>query len=128
MIESKEVILLFVYIKRIYYSLLYDGDVLKLSPIYGAVCTLLYATLTRKFSMKIGSHYEIDKIRKADLVLLAEQLKLRQSVILNLYSDLRKKVLLCFSSIREDEGPEGCTETIKKIEKIVQERKITGDC
>lgn len=110
------------------YSLLYDGGVLKLSPIYDAVCTLLYPTLTRKVSMKIGSHYEIDKIRKADLVLLAEQLKLRQSVILNLYSDLRKKILLGFASIREDECLDGCTETIDEIEKIVQERDITSDC
>ncbi|MCQ2104487.1 MAG: type II toxin-antitoxin system HipA family toxin [Fibrobacter sp.] len=108
------------------YSLLYDDDILKLSPIYDAVCTLLYPTLTRKVSMKIGNHYEIDKIRKADLVLLAEQLKLRQSVILNLYSDLRKKVLLGFSSIREDESLGGCAETIDEIEKIVQERDITN--
>ncbi|MCQ2098814.1 MAG: HipA domain-containing protein, partial [Fibrobacter sp.] len=110
------------------YSLLYDGGVLKLSPIYDAVCTLLYPTLTRKVSMKIGSHYGIDKIKKADFVLLAEQLKLRQSVILNLYSDLRKKVLLGFASIREDECLDGCTETIDEIEKIVQERDITSDC
>ena len=54
------------------YSILYDkkGNA-RLSPIYDVVSTKAFPSLTKKMSMKIGTHYDLEKINKDDFILLA---------------------------------------------------------
>lgn len=42
------------------------GQNVSLSPLYDVVSTAIYPNLTNKLSMKIGTHYEIDKVTKED--------------------------------------------------------------
>lgn len=106
------------------YSLLYDGKMVKLAPVYDVVCTMLYPNLTRKFSMKIGNHYEIEKINKKDFEILAGQLKLKPSVIFKLYSDLREKILSSFDAVRAENCLANYDATINEIEKCVLKRNV----
>lgn len=84
------------------YSLLYEGSVLKLSPIYDVVCTVVYPSLTKKMSMKIGKHYEIERITKDDLRFMADEIGLRQTVLVDMYSNLLERVIKSFEKLTDD--------------------------
>lgn len=75
------------------YSILYDekGNT-RLAPIYDCVSTIEYPGLTRKLSMKIGSHYELDKVCDDDFKLLAEQLNINSKTIFWIRTELEKKM------------------------------------
>ncbi len=44
------------------FSLLYTGDAPILAPMYDALCTAVYPTLTPKMAMKIGSKYNLSEV------------------------------------------------------------------
>lgn len=44
------------------FSLLYAGDAPILAPLYDALCTAVYPTLTPKMAMKIGSKYKLSEV------------------------------------------------------------------
>ena len=85
------------------YSLLYKNNRVELSPLYDAVSTIIYPGLTDKLSMKIGNHYEIQKIGKEDFSLLAEKLNIKNSVFLKIFDDFWKKYISAFEELRSDE-------------------------
>lgn len=85
------------------YSLLYKDSRVELSPLYDAVSTIIYPGLTDKLSMKIGNHYEIQKIGKEDFSLLAEKLNIKNSVFLKIFDDFWKKYISAFEELRSDE-------------------------
>ena len=45
------------------YSLLYKGEQTHLAPLYDTLCTEVYAELSDKMSMKMGSQYRFDQVR-----------------------------------------------------------------
>lgn len=106
------------------YSLLYEGNFVKLAPVYDTVCTLIYPSLTRKTSMKIGSHYEIDKIKASDLETLSLELDIKPSVMQKQYATLREKILNSFSILRKDSALNSYTELIDMIENCIQSRNV----
>ena len=71
------------------YSVLYDKKT-KLAPLYDAVSTVIYSGLTNKLSMKIGNHYEINKVTKDDFVILSQQLDIALKVIFDIFADFGK--------------------------------------
>ena len=71
------------------YSVLYDKNT-KLAPLYDAVSTVIYPGLTNKLSMKIGNHYEINKVTKNDFVILSQQLDIALKVIFDIFADFGK--------------------------------------
>lgn len=85
------------------YSLLYKDSRVELSPLYDAVSTIIYPGLTDKLSMKIGNHYEIQKIGKEDFSLLAEKLNIKNSVFFKIFDDFGKKYINAFEELRSDE-------------------------
>lgn len=85
------------------YSLLYKNNRVELSPLYDAVSTIIYPGLTDKLSMKIGNHYEIQKIGKEDFSLLAEKLNIKNSVFFKIFDDFGKKYINAFEELRSDE-------------------------
>lgn len=85
------------------YSLLYKNNRVELSPLYDAVSTIIYPGLTDMLSMKIGNHYEIQKIGKEDFSLLAEKLNIKNSVFLKIFDDFWKKYISAFEELRSDE-------------------------
>lgn len=75
------------------YSILYDEKgKARLAPIYDCVSTIEYPDLTRKLSMKIGSHYEIDKICDDDFNFLSEQLNINPKTISGIRKELERKL------------------------------------
>lgn len=74
------------------YSILYDiqGNA-RLSPLYDTVSTTMYPGLSRKVSMKIGSHYEIDKISTDDFVSLAKEVDLPPKTLTKLLAQIKDK-------------------------------------
>lgn len=85
------------------YSLLYKDSRAELSPLYDVVSTIIYPGLTDKLSMKIGNHYEIQKIGKEDFSLLAEKLNIKNSVFFKIFDDFGKKYINAFEELRSDE-------------------------
>lgn len=75
------------------YSILYDerGKV-RISPLYDVVSTTVYPSLTKKMSMKIGRHYELNKIDEEDFSLLADDLNINKTVIANLLFTIKRKI------------------------------------
>ncbi|MCR4734893.1 MAG: type II toxin-antitoxin system HipA family toxin [Treponema sp.] len=85
------------------YSLLYKNNRVELSPLYDVVSTIIYSGLTDKLSMKIGKHYEIQKVSKEDFSLLAESLNIKYSVLSNIFNDFAKKYIAAFEELKDDE-------------------------
>lgn len=85
------------------YSLLYKNNRVELSPLYDVVSTIIYSGLTDKLSMKIGKHYEIQKVSKEDFSLLAESLNIKHSVLSKIFDDFAKKYINAFEELKDDE-------------------------
>ena len=85
------------------YSLLYKNNRVELSPLYDVVSTVIYPGLTEKLSMKIGKHYEIQKVSKEDFSLLAETLDIKSSVFSKIFDDFGKKYISAFEEFKADE-------------------------
>jgi serine/threonine-protein kinase HipA len=61
------------------FSLLYDGKVATLAPLYDALCTAVYPKLTSKMAMKIGSKYKFSEIHMRHWDELLDSAKLNKS-------------------------------------------------
>ena len=85
------------------YSLIYRNNRVELSPLYDVVSTIIYSGLTEKLSMKIGKHYEIQKVTQEDFSLLAESLNVKYSVLSNIFDDFAKKYIPAFEELKDDE-------------------------
>lgn len=85
------------------YSLLYKNNRVELSPLYDVVSTIIYSGLTEKLSMKIGKHYEIQKVTQEDFSLLAESLNIKYSVLSKIFDDFAKKYIPAFEELKDDE-------------------------
>ncbi len=85
------------------YSLLYKNKSVELAPLYDAVSTVIYPGLTDKLSMKIGNHYEIQKVTKEDFSLLAENLNIKKSVISKIFDEFKSKAHNAFAALKADE-------------------------
>ena len=85
------------------YSLLYKNNRIELSPLYDVVSTIIYPGLTEKLSMKIGKHYEIQKVTQEDFSLLAESLNIKYSVLSKIFDDFAKKYIPAFEELKDDE-------------------------
>ena len=53
--------------------------------------------------MKIGKHYEIQKVTREDFSLLAESLNIKCSVLSNIFNDFAKKYINAFEELKDDE-------------------------
>lgn len=84
------------------YSLLYKKNRTEIAPLYDVVSTLIYPELTEKLSMKIGSHYDIRKVTKADFSMLAGFLNIKTSAFSNIFDDFRKKSNKVFEKLEND--------------------------
>jgi serine/threonine-protein kinase HipA len=85
------------------YSLLYKNSRVELSPLYDAVSTIIYPGLTEKLSMKIGNHYEIQKVTREDFSLLAETLHIKVSVLSKIFENFGEKYSKAFDELKNDE-------------------------
>ena len=85
------------------YSLLYKNNRIELSPLYDVASTIIYSGLTEKLSMKIGKHYEIQKVTQEDFSLLAESLNIKYSVLSKIFDDFAKKYITAFEELKDDE-------------------------
>ncbi|MBR3071816.1 type II toxin-antitoxin system HipA family toxin [Fibrobacter sp.] len=84
------------------YSLIFQDNSVKLTPMYDTVCTLAYPNLTQKLSMKIGKHYEIQKVNQADFEMLGNQIGLKPKTILDTFNGLVEKIDNAFEIIKND--------------------------
>ena len=85
------------------YSLLYKNNRIELSPLYDVVSTIIYPGLTEKLSMKIGKHYEIQKVTQEDFSLLSESLNIKYSVLSKIFDEFSKKYINAFEELKDDE-------------------------
>lgn len=85
------------------YSLLYKNNRVELSPLYDVVSTVIYPGLTEKLSMKIGKHYEIQKVSKEDFSLLTESLNIKYTIFQKIFDDFGKKYISAFEELKADE-------------------------
>ena len=85
------------------YSLIYKNNRVELSPLYDVVSTIIYSGLTEKLSMKIGKHYEIQKVTQEDFSLLAESLNIKYSIFSKIFDDFAKKYITAFEELKDDE-------------------------
>ena len=70
---------------------------------YDVVSTIIYSGLTEKLSIKIGKHYEIQKVTQEDFSLLAESLNIKYFVLSKIFDDLAKKYINAFVELKNDE-------------------------
>ena len=102
------------------YSLLYKNNRVELSPLYDVVSTIIYSGLTDKLSMKIGKHYEIQKVTKEDFSLLAESLNIKYSVLSTIFNDFAKKYINVFEELKNDEKIS--RDIVNSIRQVVKSR------
>ena len=74
--------------------------------------------------MKIGRHYEMDRISKEDLGLMAEKVGARPKVLTDMYSDLREHVIGSFEKLKDDSALDGFEKVFEDIFKSVMRRVL----
>lgn len=102
------------------YSLLYEKGSSKLSPIYDTICTLVYPSLTKKMSMKIGKHYEILKVTKQDFVELATSINLKSSIVLKMLDETITNITNGFDKIRNEKSLAPYQDFLDKLENHIK--------
>ena len=102
------------------YSLLYKNNRVELSPLYDVVSTIIYSGLTDKLSMKIGKHYDIQKVTQEDFSLLAESLNIKYSVLSKIFDDFAKKYINVFEEFKNDEKIS--RDIVNSIRQVVKSR------
>lgn len=102
------------------YSLLYKNNRVELSPLYDVVSTIIYSGLTDKLSMKIGKHYDIQKVTQEDFSLLAESLNIKYSVLSTIFNDFAKKYINVFEELKNDEKIS--RDIVNSIRQVVKSR------
>lgn len=85
------------------YALLYKGRAAELAPLYDAVSTAVYPDLTDKLSMKIGRHYEIEKVTQDDFSLLADTLGIKDMALRRIFGEFRSRAGKAFETLKSDE-------------------------
>ncbi len=75
----------------------------ELAPLYDAVSTTLYPDLTDKLSMKIGRHYEIEKVTQNDFSLLTDTLGIKVIAVRRIFADFRSHLDKAFETLKSDE-------------------------
>ena len=98
------------------YSLIFQDNTVKLTPIYDTVCTLAYPNLTQKLSMKLGKHYEIRKVNQADFEMLGNQIGLKPKTILDTFNGLVEKIDKAFDIIKDDPALKKHGDILKTIQ------------
>lgn len=73
------------------YSLLWNNGI-KLAPAYDIVSTVVYENLSRNLSMKIGGHYEIDKISKSHFIDTFEKCGINSRIINKTFEKFYSKI------------------------------------
>ena len=53
--------------------------------------------------MKIGKHYEIQKVTQEDFSLLAQSLNIKYSVLSKIFDDFSRKYIPAFEELKDDE-------------------------
>lgn len=85
------------------YSLIYKNKSIELAPLYDVVSTAIYPDLADKLSMKIGNHYEIQKVTRKDFSLLAENLNIKKGVFSKIFDEFKSKSHNAFAALKTDE-------------------------
>ncbi|MCF0238414.1 MAG: type II toxin-antitoxin system HipA family toxin [Sphaerochaetaceae bacterium] len=73
------------------YSLLNNGS-LSLAPLYDAVSTVVYPDLTRKMAMKVGNHYEIDRITRNHFIDALSSCSINKKATINMFDFFESKI------------------------------------
>lgn len=104
------------------YSILYKDGLIQLSPIYDCVSTAIYSGLTNKLSMKIGRHFELNKVDWSDFEKVAEKLQLKVSVFENIFSDIKKQFSKVHNKLLSDNqiNKELCNQILDGIKKRLE--------
>ena len=89
------------------YSILYNGRKTELAPLYDIVSTTLYEGLTDKLSMKIGRHYEIEKVSQEDFLLLADSMNMKISLCKAVFKTYAEKLPSAFAALSGDNRIDG---------------------
>lgn len=74
------------------FSILENGTSIYLSTAYDIVSTVVYPSLTRKLSMKIGNEYEIDRITRHHFIELADKIGVKISVFNKILKKFENKI------------------------------------
>ena len=69
--------------------------------------------------LKIGKHYEIQKIAREDFILLAESVGIKTSVLTKIFEDFRKTYAKAFDELRFDK--KASAEVLEKIPSVFEE-------
>lgn len=83
------------------YSFLFD-DGIRLSPAYDIISTVIYPSLSRKLSMKIGKYYEIERLSKIHLLETFEKCKIKKSTVNKIIDSFNKKTETLQTKLKSD--------------------------
>lgn len=98
------------------FSLFYDDQQTKLSPLYDMVCTVYYPELSSRMAMKIGGEYHAERIVSQHFADLAKEISFAASGVAKRIIELTSQVIEVLNQHRQPNA------LAKKIIKIILER------
>lgn len=98
-------------------SVLVTGKNYRLAPFYDLMCTTVYPGFSDNFAFKIGDTYKPGEVTSAQLVNLANSIKVSDKHLLKLAKDMSDKVLLSLQASIEELQPK-----FSHQEKVMAER------
>jgi serine/threonine-protein kinase HipA len=103
------------------FSLLYHGigtanQEIRLAPLYDAISTVYYPTLSNEMAMKIGDEYKPERVGPRDFEKLAEQAGLAKPLVRRRVPELAQVVLDTMNKIKIDQ------EVAQKVAALIRKR------
>ncbi|HVA63737.1 MAG TPA: type II toxin-antitoxin system HipA family toxin [Terriglobales bacterium] len=98
------------------FSLLYQHQVIKLSPLYDVVSTVYYPELSRAMAMRIGREYSSDQVMPQDFEQLAEEAGLGKALVKRRVPELAETVAAALAKL------EIVHPTAEKVAALVRQR------
>jgi serine/threonine-protein kinase HipA len=110
-------------------SILYRGKSGKsLAPIYDVMSTAVYGSLSRVNAMFIGGAKEIDDVTRASFAAMADEVGMRQSLVLNRLDRLAAKIVPEARSLSEEMASDWPSGIYSEIETIIKAHVATIAC
>lgn len=105
------------------FSLLYAGETHTLAPLYDALSTAVYPTLTPKMAMKIGSKYQFNEVQARHWDQFAEGVGLAKALTKRRILELAKSLLPTARKLQSDPGCEFAgSAVVERIIALIEQR------
>ena len=102
------------------FAILYEGGKAGLAPVYDALCTSVYPTLSRESAMSVGGERRLDRIGRKDFARMAVEIGVAPALVLRRLDAITKRIVAAAKGLRAEYSALHPSPVLGEIEAVVE--------